>query len=240
MEIRRFFVTPDKIVDNEIIVDGDEFQHMTKVLRYKVGFKAIVCANDGYEHSCTITKLDRNQATLKIDESKLIDKKNIKLVLFAGLLKNNKLDLVVQKSVELGVDTVIPFTSAYCDESKFRLDRAQTIAKDAAKQCGTTYLTNVEDLISFDEVVKRVSTFDTVLFAYENEINNSINKIDIVGKNIAIIVGPEGGFKVEELKAIKDAGAKVITLGKRILRAETASIVLSTLVLNKLGELDYD
>lgn len=240
MEIRRFFVSENDINDGIITMKGDEFLHMTKVLRYKVGYRAFICCNDGYEHDCTITELNKGYAILKVNESKLVDKKNIKLTLFAGILKNNKLDFVIQKGVELGVDKVVPFLSAYSAETKFSKERADKIAIDAAKQCGTAYLTEVSELISFDSLVDKIKDFDTVLLAYENETNYSLKNTKIVGKNIAIIVGPEGGFKVDEMRKIQSEGAKIITLGKRILRAETASIVVSTLVLDKLGELDYE
>ena len=101
MEIRRFFVNPEAIVGNTVTVCGDEFLHMTKVLRYKVGYKAIVCTNDGLERLCTIKSVSKDQAELTVDEVRVQDKKNVHLTLFAGVLKNNKLDIVVQKAVEL-------------------------------------------------------------------------------------------------------------------------------------------
>lgn len=98
MEIRRFFVNPQDICANgEIVVSGDEFAHMTKVLRYKVGYKAIVCANDGIERLCTIKQIDKDSAVLTCDEQNLQDKKHVHITLYAGLLKNNKLDFAVQK-----------------------------------------------------------------------------------------------------------------------------------------------
>lgn len=240
MEIRRFFAKPENMIGEFITLDGDEFLHMTKVLRYKVGYKAIVCLNDGYEHTCEITQINKKDAILKVQESNLIDKKGIELTVFAGILKNNKLDFVIQKGVELGVDKFYPFISSYSAETKFSKERSEQIAKDAAKQCGTTYLTEINDLIDFNSLQSKLDEYDTVLLAYENETINSVKNTEIKGKKIAIIVGPEGGFKVEEMRQLKSLGAKVITLGKRILRAETASIVLSTLVLDKMGELDYD
>ena len=99
MEIRRFFVNPQDICANgEIVVSGDEFAHMTKVLRYKVGYKAIVCANDGIERLCTIKQIDKDSAVLTCDEQTVQDKKHVHITLYAGLLKNNKLDFAVQKS----------------------------------------------------------------------------------------------------------------------------------------------
>ncbi len=239
MEIRRFFADPKDISSDEVILSGDEFSHMTRVLRYKEGFKAVILASDGKERHCTVQKIEKDRAILHIDSIVEVDKKHASITLFAGNLKNNKLDFVIQKAVELGVDRVVPFVSDNCAEKKFSKDRASRIALEAAKQCGAVYLSEVEDIISFDEVIKRIPNFDQALFAYEFEKKNPISKA-AKGKNIAIIVGPEGGFSKDEACRAAEAGAKTVTLGRRILRAETASIVATALVLNSLGELDYE
>ena len=240
MEIRRFFVSKNAISNGKITVTGDEFLHMTKVLRYKVGFQAIVCANDGVENHCTIEEIGKDYALLNIDKSVIVDRKNVSLTLYAGLLKNNKLDFVIQKAVELGVDKVVPFVSSNSAEMKFSRERGERIALEAAKQCGSAYLSKVGELESFKQVLDDLKAFDTVLFAYEGEKQNNIKTSNLNGSNIALIVGSEGGFKSEEADEAKVKGAHIVTLGRRILRAETASIVLATLTLDKLGELDYD
>lgn len=240
MEIRRFFVEKNAINGDSVTIMGDEFLHMTKVLRYKVGFKAIVCANDGVENHCTIREIGKDYAILSIDKSIVVDRKNVCITLYSGLLKNNKLDFVIQKAVELGVDRVVPFVSQNSAETKFAVERGERIALEAAKQCGSTYLSKVEPLEDFKQVLSEIKTYDQVLFAYEGEKRNSIKTSNLTGQNIALIVGSEGGFTAEETALAKDAGAIVVTLGRRILRAETASIVLATLTLEKLGELDYD
>lgn len=240
MEIRRFFVTNSDISGNLVTLCGDEFLHMTKVLRYKVGYKAVILANDGVERLCTVSEISKDYATLTIDEEKVVDGKKSKLTLCAGLLKNNKLDFVVQKGVELGVDEIIPFTSANTAENKFNRERAEKIALESAKQCGSVYLSKIGELKTFDEVVKSFSDFDEVIFAYEYEKNVRLRDIGLHAGNILLVVGAEGGFTPEEVEKATANGAKIITLGKRILRAETASIVLSALTLDNLGELDYD
>lgn len=240
MEIRRFFVDMNAINGDIITMTGDEFLHMTKVLRYKVGYKAIVCANDGAENLCTITQICRDFAILHIDERTQVDRKNVSLTLYAGLLKNNKLDFVVQKAVELGVDKVVPFVSDNTVETKFLRERGEKIALEAAKQCGSVYLSKVGELETFEQVLNDIKGFDKVLFAYEGEKTISVKTSNLSGKNIALIVGSEGGFKQTEMMQAKDAGATVVTLGRRILRAETASIVLAAITLENLGELDYD
>ena len=145
-----------------------------------------------------------------------------------------------KKAVELGIDEVRPFFSHNTAETKFSVDRANKIALEAAKQCGSAYLTQVKDLCDFSKVIDDFKNFDKVLFAYEYEKKNRIKDCDLEGKNIALIVGAEGGFTAEEAAKAKDNGAQIVTLGRRILRAETASIVASTLLLDTLGELDYE
>ncbi len=234
MEIRRFFVNKSDICGNVVTVRGDEFIHLTKVLRYKVGYKATVCANDGIERLCTVNSIEKDFAVLSVDEIRVADRKSVSLTLYAGLLKNNKLDFAIQKAVELGVDRIIPFTSSNCAENRFSVERANKIALEAAKQCGSAYLSEVKELTDIEEVIRSIPDYDEVLFAYEDEKSNALTDALSQGKNIAVIIGPEGGFQSVEAEKISSAGAKTVTLGRRILRAETASIVACALILNAL------
>ena len=240
MEIRRFFVDKKYIVDGKITLTGDEFYHMTKVLRYKVGYKAVILANDGIERHSVVEEIGKDSAILAVENEVVADRKNATITLYAGLLKNNKLDFVVQKGVELGVDNIVPFISQNSAETKFNSERANKIALESAKQCGSVYLSKIGDLVDYDKVIDDFKCYDKVIFAYENEKTNRI--VDAVkgAKNLAIVVGPEGGFTHEETERAIENGATVVTLGRRILRAETASIVSATLALESLGELDYD
>ncbi|MCM1306832.1 MAG: 16S rRNA (uracil(1498)-N(3))-methyltransferase [Bacteroides sp.] len=240
MEIRRFFVSESDISGDIVTLRGDEFLHMTRVLRYKAGYKATVCANDGTERDCTVVVIGRDCAKLRVDAVRVADTKSAHITLYAGLLKNNKTDFVVQKAVELGVDRVIPFRSANCAETKFSRERASKIALEAAKQCGSAYLSEVGELVSIDDVIEAIKSYDGALFAYECERKQKISDNLPSGKRIALIVGPEGGFQPDEAERIVAAGAKAVTLGKRILRAETAAIILCALALDGLGELSYD
>lgn len=239
MEIKRFFVTSDAVKDYEIYLTGMAYKHFGLVLRAKVGYKVIICLNDGKEYNCTVKKIDSNTIVLNIDSVVTADKRNHEVTLYAAILKNSKLDYVIQKAVELGVTNFYPFISQRCAETKFNIERARTIALESAQQCGSSFLTNIFEPITFDEVIAKQKEYDTSLIAYECENKDSIKDVKI-GKTISLVVGPEGGFEKSEVDAIVAQSAKSVTLGKRILRADTAGIVFPALVLNQIGELNYD
>lgn len=240
MELRRFFVPRENINGNMITVTGGEFEHMTRVLRIKKGFKVLVCADDGKERLCVVEEAENGVARLRQEEVREADRRKISLTLYCGLLKNSKLDLVVQKAVELGVERIVPFVSAYTAERRFNVDRAERIALEAAKQCGSVWLSRVEPAIAFREVVGRFSSHDSVFMAYEGERKRSLKNAVVSGRDIALVVGSEGGFRPEEVESAAANGAQIVTLGRRILRAETADIVGAALLLDAAGELDYD
>ena len=242
MEPRRFFVRPEAVsADGLITVSGTEAEHMTRVLRMKEGYKAVILTGDGCERLSTVVRVTRGEVLLREESVTRADRRSVSLTLFAGNLKNGNLDLVVRKAVELGVDRIVPFVSARTDEKKFNRERAERIALEAAKQCGALFLSEVEEQISFKEVLDRVKNYDKTWFCYENETRSPLAKIAREeGRSFALIVGSEGGFTDEEAAAAVAAGAKSVTLGRRILRAETADIVASAFALGALGELDHD
>lgn len=242
MEPRRFFVRPEAVsADGLITVSGTEAEHMIRVLRMKEGYKAVILTGDGCERLSTVVRVTRGEVLLREESVTRADRRSVSLTLFAGNLKNGNLDLVVRKAVELGVDKIVPFVSARTDEKKFNRERAERIALEAAKQCGALFLSEVEEQISFKELLDRVKNYDKTWFCYENETRSSLAKIAREeGRSFALIVGSEGGFTDEEAAAAVAAGAKSVTLGRRILRAETADIVASAFALGALGELDHD
>lgn len=242
MEPRRFFVRPEAVsADGLITVSGTEAEHMIRVLRMKEGYKAVILTGDGCERLSTVVRVTRGEVLLREESVTRADRRSVSLTLFAGNLKNGNLDLVVRKAVELGVDRIVPFVSARTDEKKFNRERAERIALEAAKQCGALFLSEVEEQISFKEVLDRVKNYDKTWFCYENETRSPLAKIAREeGRAFALIVGSEGGFTDEEAAAAVAAGAKSVTLGRRILRAETADIVASAFALGALGELDHD
>lgn len=242
MEIRRFYVKPEDIANDIVTISGNEFWHLTKVLRYKVGYNLIVCNNfDGIDYLCELCEISKDYAIAKVQE-KLDNecKTKCKITLFQALPKGDKVDLITQKAVELGVSNIVFFNSDFVSESKFNLERLNKINVEACKQCGRSRISNIFGLVDFEQVVQNFDKFDKVVVCYENEKINSI-KNELEGKNfenIAIVIGSEGGFSQSEIDVCKTNNASIVTLGKRILRCETASIVVCGLVLYALGEMD--
>ncbi|MDE6189226.1 MAG: 16S rRNA (uracil(1498)-N(3))-methyltransferase [Clostridia bacterium] len=240
MEIKRFFANAEDYDGSQIAISGEEFTHMTKVLRHKVGYKIIVNLNDGKDYYCSIERIGKDVAFAKVNEIVENDSKpKVSVTLFQALPKGDRLDLAVQKCVELGVDRVAPFLSRYTNESKFNRSRLERIALEACKQCGRSNKVEICELADFSEIADKLKDFDVVIMPYERAKVGKMGEVKGLkeAKNIALIIGSEGGFCDEEVKAVKALGGQVVSLGKRILRCETASIVALSLIMYELGEL---
>ncbi|MGN0771073.1 MAG: RsmE family RNA methyltransferase [Christensenellales bacterium] len=241
MEIRRFFANPCDRQGNRIIIRGDEFAHLTRVLRYKVGYKAIVCLDESTEYECSISEINKDYAVAEIDKTMLNQAEPDKRILLCQALpKGDKLDLIVQKCVELGVGEILPFRSRYVSENKFNKERLDKIALQACKQCGRSKRVIVDDLAEFDEMLDVAAECDVIILPYENAQWGSIGQIEGLNgaQSVAIIIGSEGGFDEQEVQRAKERGAKVVSLGKRILRCETAAIVACALTTYEMGEMN--
>lgn len=242
MEIKRFYANLNNFTDGNVLLDGDEFYHMTKVLRHKIGYKIIVSNNvDGKDYYCIITRIDTDSATaeiISIEDNEC--KTNIKITLYQALPKGDKIDLIVQKAVELGVSDIKIFNSDYVNENKFNLERLNKINIEACKQCGRSRVAEVSGLFTFDEMLLQACKNDLIIFAYEKEQINNIKSAIANNKEInsvAIVIGSEGGFSLEEVEKAKNSKAEIVTLGSRIMRCETASIVCMGIVMYELGEM---
>lgn len=225
MEIRRFFLN-SPINSDRVIVDGNEFHHMTAVLRYKVGYKAILCDGSGYDFYVTIEKIEKNYAVCRVDQK--VENKtepHLDFSLYICAIKSEKMDFAVQKAVELGAKRIIPVISQNTNEKNLRKDRLERIVSEASKQCGRASLCLVSDPISFHTVLEEIQNLDCAIMAYEGEKDVLLRDLELQDKkSIAIIIGSEGGFTVEEAAEAKEKGVALFSLGKRILRAETAAI----------------
>lgn len=235
---KRFFINKEDIYQNKITIKGEEFGHLYKVMRMRVG-DTIECFYDGSEiYSCEISKIEKTFAEATVIESyPCVANPKKQVTLFQALPKLDKLEMVAQKVCELGVSKIVPFESRFtvAKPNQNKIERLEKISISACKQCGRTALLTLENTITFKQLLLSLKEFDQVILANETENTNALNEIK--GDKVAIIVGSEGGFAKEEIEELVNVGAISVTLGKRILRTETASVVLSALVLDRLGEL---
>lgn len=234
--IRRFFV--DKIEDvNEIY--GEEYSHAINTLRLGVGDRIILCDNSGYDFYCLITEVKKKSFIAKLSESKANDTEcKTDVVLICGYLKGDKTEYVVQKAVELGVKEIVvfssEFSSAYMNDNK--LARLNKVSLEAAKQCGRSIFPWVRYCSDFASAINAGANYKNRLFFYENNTDYATHISSLEG-SCAVVIGSEGGFTEKEVQAAMDSGYQVISLGKRILRADTASVCALSVVMFNLGEL---
>lgn len=229
-----FFVNADNKKENRYFIMGDDYNHIKNVLRMTVGEQFLVSCND-ISDLCEIESFESDTVVVKIIE-KNYQSTNlpIKIHLFQGLPKSDKLELIIQKAVELGVATVTPVSMKRSivkiddKKKKSKQERWQAIATAAAKQSKRTSVPEVCDIISYKEFIERAKDLDLLLVPYECAEGMSATKTALSeiksGMNIGIIIGPEGGFEGKEVDAALSIGGKVISLGSRILRTETAAI----------------
>ena len=238
---KRFFVDNSNIFGDKINLTDDEHNHLSKVLRLRVGDEVECFCDGGEVLNCKIDEITKSFSTLKILSSypcKANPKRE--LTLFQALPKLDKLELVTQKVTEIGVGEIVPFSSTYCiaKENTNKIERLKKIVSSACKQCGRTRLTKISATKKFDEVLQMLVKYDLVIFANETESENSLSKVlsllpTKTYSNIACVVGSEGGFSKEEIDKIKSLKTvSSVSLGNRILRTETASIVICGIVAN--------
>lgn len=228
--MRRFF---GKIEDDFAVIEGEEFAHLKNVLRMKEGDQIVVYNKSEIEFLCKIKELKKDFALAKIEKQNIcpaLPKKNI--ILFQAVTKRDNFELIVQKAVELGVKRFVPFLSEYCSAKEFvnKKERIEKIVLGACKQCECSVPMIVENVVSFDDMLRCASKHNLLLFANEREGDNFDFLSLKNAEDIAIIVGPEGGFSEIEKEKILEINSKSVSLGKRILRSETASIVLVGMV----------
>ena len=236
--MHQFFVGPNQIEDDTAIILGKDVNHIRNVLRMKIGEEIrILNGRDDKEFCCQIEKMEEEQVLCKI---RFVKQGGLELpaqvFLFQGLPKGDKMDLIVQKSVELGVTEIIPVATkrsiVKLDEKKAgrKEERWNKISEAAAKQSRRQHIPKVRSVMEWQEALNYAKEFEVKLIPYElssgmEETKGQIESI-APGQRVGIFIGPEGGFEEEEINLAKEGGAIPITLGKRILRTETAGFTI--------------
>ena len=248
----KFFVNEEQINNQKIKIQGTDVNHIKNVLREKVGSELIICnEKTGQDYLCEIKEIKEENIICNIKEKLLNNvESNIKVTIMQGLPKADKMELIIQKSVELGVNNIIPIEMKRCvvklkDKDKIKkIERWQKISEVAAKQSGRNIIPEINQVENLKNICETFENYDIVLLAYENEKENTIKnelkqlKEKIQNKNedvkIAILIGPEGGIAEEEVEIARKKGAKIITLGKRILRTETVALNVLSIIMYEL------
>ena len=250
----RFFTEPQNIGENYIVIDSrEDIHHMMKVLRLKPGDIIDISDSSEWEYKAEILCLEKDRAEARIlDKQKFTAEPDVDITLFQGIPKQGKMEVIVQKAVELGVNRIVPVfmkRTVVTDKGNFskKTDRWQKVSAESVKQCRRGIIPRVSAAVKMNEITGSFGDFDIVLFPYENEKGLTIKdalrefvmksrKIRAAGEKakIAVIIGPEGGFSDEEAEAVKSAGGISVSLGKTTLRTETAGMAALAMIMYEL------
>ena len=245
--MQRFFVEPHQIDEeaHQIHITGSDVNHISNVLRMKTGEELWISDGSKYEYRCTIESFEPDEVLLHIVYSQEPEYElPCRIYLFQGLPKADKMELIIQKAVELGAYEIIPVETKRCvvkldgKKSAKKTARWQQIAESAAKQSKRMLIPNVHEVLTFREALKYAESMDVRLVPYElargmQETKEILAGIE-PGQSVGIFIGPEGGFEEKEIEAAIEGGAKPITLGRRNLRTETAGLAILSVLMFQL------
>ena len=241
-----FFVSEEQINGENAYIEGSDVNHIANVLRMKPGEELLISVKEDWDYLCKIVDIETDRVNLKVLESMEQRELPVNSTLLQGIPKSDKLEMIIQKAVELGVSEIIPVKTkrvvVKIDEKKVdtKVNRWNAIAESAAKQSKRSIIPKVHEPMSIDNALEIVKDFGVKLIPYENAdgIDKTRKILDNMDKtkNIAVFIGPEGGFEESEVERIKNSGFEVITLGKRILRTETAGLALLSNIMIRLED----
>lgn len=245
--MHRFFVDKENIQDDKIMVIGDDVKHIKNVLRLMEGDIISLCDKLGTDYTAEISDLSKEKIICRILKRKVSETEPpIEVILYQGIPKSTKMDLIIQKNTELGVSKIIPVITDRTvvkiqdrKKEEKKLERWNKVTEEAAKQSKRGIVPEVYQILTFEEMLKALKNDGLIIVPYENEENIGIKEVlkSETSKKINIVIGPEGGFEQKEIESLKAIGSKIVSLGPRILRTETAGFITSAIVLYELGDL---
>lgn len=241
-----FYCNPEQVTGNRITITGQDVNHIKNVLRMRIGEEMTVCDGTGMEYTCEIEEFLPGEVKLSAKAAKkAATELSVRLKLYQGLPKKDKMELIIQKAVELGAAEIIPVMTKYCvvkleDEKKEarKLERWQAIAESAAKQSGRAIIPAVSHVMDFKEAVKKASTEGLALIPYEKA--EGMNTLKAAAQKapkeqvVSVFIGPEGGFDEAEVEVAREYGVLPVSLGKRILRTETAGFTTLSILMYEI------
>ncbi len=238
MQYPRFFVIPQNRSNDTILITNSENLHLNTVLRLRVGDRVDICLNDGNIYECELISVGKKESAAKIKNIIVAPERKTKVVLFMALTKSERMDFAVEKVTELGVDSIVPFESKFCTakDKGNKHERLGRIALSASKQAGRVRLPEISETLAFDKMLETLKNFPQLIVAYEKSTKCAKDVLATLSSacDTAIVIGSEGGFDATEIERLESVGAKVISLGRNILRAETAAVALTGVILYQI------
>lgn len=243
----KFFIKKEDIKDGKVNICGGDAVHISKVLRTQEGEKLTLCDGEGTDFLATVTSCNKENVTLAIEDSfPCLAEPCVSVTLFQGLPKQGKMDYIIEKCTELGISRIVPVANKRSvvkiedkkSEAK-KLERWRKIASESVKQCARGSIPEITEVMTVKEAINFSKSLDLTIAAYECEKETSI-KSALSGKSpasVGIFIGPEGGLDDKEIELFKEANIKTVTLGKRILRTETAGHTVLTAIMYEFNEL---
>ena len=242
--MKRFFINKQLNNLDTVSIDGVEHNHIKNVMRLSIGDEIILVCGDEYDYHCQIIGMSKGNTSVRILSKELnVYNPSTNITVFQALVKSDNMSLIIQKLTELGIKDFYPFESEFitAKDKCGKVNKWQEISNQSIKQCKRSIPLYVHDVLTFDKMLDIMSNFDIVVFANECEKQGKLTNLQFArDKKVAIIVGSEGGFSANEISKLISVGAQSVTLGKRILRAETAVIALSSVIMYLMGEWEYE
>lgn len=245
--MHRFFIKKQSILEDTICLLGEDVQHISKVLRLKCGDRIALCDGEGTDYIAAIENMTKDSiGTIILEKEASKSEPDINAVLYQGIPKSAKMDTIIQKCTEMGIKRIVPVSTVRTvvrlesekDEMK-KAERWTKIAEEAAKQSGRGMIPTVDRPVNLQQAIESAAGLDLVIIPYELEAGIPIK--EVLSKNkvrsIGFFIGPEGGFEPAEVEKAREMGAVPVTLGRRILRTETAGIAVLTCIMYEYNQM---
>lgn len=241
--MQHFYVEPEAVNGDFVLITGSDVNHIKNVLRMKPGEELVICDGESHEYLCSVDDFTAEGVSCKILERRdAALELPLKVVLYQGLPKKDKMELIIQKAVELGASEIVPVVTKRTivkledpKKEEKKTERWQAIAEAAAKQCGRGIIPKVKSPVTYKQALLEAKALDVRLIPYELAEGMDAARNEIAGlkdkKSVGVFIGPEGGFERSEIEDAVTAGVTPITLGKRILRTETAAICVLSVIM---------
>lgn len=242
--MHHFFVLPQAVEGDKVTITGPDVNHIRNALRMRQGESLLISDGEGNDYHCRISLIESGLVEAQVIERRESRELPVRLYLFQGLPKSDKMELIIQKAVELGAYEIIPVITKNAvvkldaKKERSKLERWQAISESAAKQSGRSKIPKVEKVMLLKEALEMASGLDRILIPYENQsgmdtMRKALEETGEDTRSIAVFIGPEGGFDESEILLAKEQGAVPVSLGRRILRTETAGLAILSLFMMK-------